>query len=54
MKQTQEEILKEIEEEKLKQKNKPEPKNLPVLFRGTKKTGVIKKSEYDSLKHICI
>ena len=54
----QEEIAKEIEENKKQEqvvaKKKEEARTLPVMFRGTKKTTVIKKSEYDSDIHICI
>ena len=51
-------INKEIEENKKQEevvaKKKEEARTLPVMFRGTKKTAVIKKSEYNSDIHICI
>lgn len=51
-------LEKEIEENKEKEaviaKKKEEARTLPVMFRGTKTTAVIKKSEYDSDLHICI
>lgn len=51
-------INKEIEENKEAEavitKKKEEARTLPVMFRGTKKTAVIKKSEYNSDIHICI
>lgn len=49
-----EEIENNKKEEEIIEKKKEEARTLSVQFRGTKKTAVIKKSEYDSTIHICI